>query len=130
MSKVISSPVLRFPGTVTLADPLTFPQSFAVEDAIAKVAACMTIDPETNQRVFAEGKSLLVLNYAEAAGILPCVEEWHIKGFPEHPTLNTLVTSPRLSSARVYDWLWGEVTSLYNEAEEIPFDSEKPSTPG
>ncbi len=34
MSKVITSPVQRWAGTVTIADPLTLPQAAVIEDAI------------------------------------------------------------------------------------------------
>ena len=110
MPKVISSPVKRFPGTVTLADPLTFPQSFAIEDAILAV------------KELGEKSTLLRYNAAWLAGILPCVEKWAIEGIPSSPTLDTFPTTPRTSSAKLIAWLVDEVMELYKEGDEVPND--------
>lgn len=109
MSKVITSPVKRFPGTVVLSDPLTFPQSFAFEDALTAVDA-----------VRDEG-SPSKIRYALLPGVLACVEEWHLNsGFPERPVLDSFPSTPRQSVALLIDWLVGEITALYKEADEIP----------
>ena len=73
MSKVITSPVKRFPGTVTLSDPLTFPQSLAVEDALDAAQELGEV-------------SVRRQNYTVLPGLMECVEEWDIegKGFPQN----------------------------------------------
>ena len=109
MSKIITSPVKRFPGTVVLADPLTFPQANAFEDALVAV------------RELGDGISLTKQMYAWLPGILPCVEEWHLNsGFPERPALDNFPRTPGDPIARLVFWLVGEITALYKEADEVP----------
>jgi len=110
MSKKIESPVDRFPGHVILSDPLTYPQVFAFEDAIKAANEQREKDPENFGRMF----------YCWLPGILPCVEEWHIKGIPEHPTQDTFPATPRLAAANLMGWLVGELTVLQVEAEVVP----------
>ena len=107
MSKVITSPVDRWPGTVTLSDPLTFPQALAVEDALDAV------DKEATQRR---------QNYTILPGLLACIEEWHIegKGFPKSPTAETFPSTPAIAAAELIAWLIEEIIGLYYEAEPDP----------
>lgn len=107
MSKVITSPIKHFPGTVTMADPLTFPQAMAFEDAIA------AIEP-----VRAAG--MTKIRYALLPGVLACVEEWHLDGVSEHPALETFPATPKQSVAELFDWLVGEISALYRESENVP----------
>lgn len=108
MSKTITSPVKRYPGTVTLSDPLTFPQAFAFEDALEAVKEAR------------ETGSPARIRFALLPGIIACVEEWHLDGFPSKPTLDTFPSTPRKSSAEIIDWLVGEISALYREADEVP----------
>ena len=109
MSKTITSPVKRYPGTVVLSDPLTFPQTFAFEDAINAVGEAR------------ETGSIARIRYALLPGILACVEEWHIGGgFPDRPALDNFPSSPRQSSAELIEWLIGEIGDLYREADDVP----------
>lgn len=108
MSKVITSPVDRWPGTVTLSDPLTFPQSLAVEDALA---AAQELGEEASQRR---------QNYTVLPGLLGCVEKWDLDGFPEKPTADTFPSTPALAAAELIAWLIEEIISLYYEAEPDP----------
>lgn len=108
MPKTITSPVKRFPGTVVLSDPLTFPQAFAFEDALASVKEAR------------EGENMGRIRYALLPGVLACVEEWHLTGFPEQPALDNFPSTPRVSVASLIDWLVGEITALYREADEVP----------
>ena len=108
MSKTITSPVKRYPGTVVLSDPLTFPQAFAFEDALAAVVEAR------------ESGSMGRIRFALLPGILACVEEWHLSGFPEKPALDNFPSTPRQSIASVIDWLVEEITALYREADEVP----------
>lgn len=108
MSKTITSPVKRFTGTVVLSDPLTFPQTFAFEDAINAVGSVR------------ETGSMARIRYALLPGILACVEEWHLDKFPERPALDNFPSSPRQSIAELIDWLVGEIGKLYQESEDVP----------
>ena len=49
MSKVITSPVKRWPGSVTLADPLTFPQYAAWRNALDEVLLLAPPDPDAEE---------------------------------------------------------------------------------
>ena len=106
MSKVITSPVAKWPGTVTISDPLTLPQAIAVEHAINAVMAL-------------EGASQRVVNYTLLPGICQCVEAWNLEGLGAL-TAETFPATPRKASAELAAWLVNEVTALYKDAEEIP----------
>ena len=108
MSKVITSPVKRFSGTVVLSDPLTYPQTFAFEDALA--AARALGDDVDAKRIY----------YELLPGILACVEEWNLEGVPAHPTRDTFPSSPTRSAMQLASWLLGEITRLNDEAENVP----------
>jgi hypothetical protein len=108
VSKVITSPVKRFPGTVTLSDPLTFPQAIAFEDGLAAV------------RSDREAGSITKVRFALLPGVLACVEAWRLGNFPESPSVDSFPSTPRQSVAELIDWLVGEVSALYQESEEVP----------
>ena len=108
MSKIVQSPVKRWPGTVTLSDPLTFPQALAVEDALE---AAKELGEEASQRR---------QNYTVLPGLLGCVEKWDLDGFVENPTADTFPSTPAIASAELIGWLIEEVISLYYEAEPDP----------
>lgn len=112
MTKVITSPVDRWPGTITLPDYLSFPQEAEWEDAIEA----------------AGGEELALIDAASkprpAMALLPAilgiVQEWRLEGFPEYPTLDTFPATPKLSSARLLAWIIGEIAALYEEAITVP----------
>ncbi len=110
MSKIITSPVKRFAGTVVLSDPLTYPQVFAFQDALEAVKA------------LGKDAHYLRVQYAALPGILTCVEEWKLEGVPEHPTMDTFPASPRASAARLVLSLFREITALNDEAENVPLE--------
>jgi hypothetical protein len=105
MSKTITSPVKRFPGTVTLPDFLTFPQAIAWEEAQADSEAL-----RDGKTVFAKRMQALV------PGFMAVVQEWNLENFSLEPFQST----PRGAVIELCAWLIGEVTKLYDEAEEIP----------
>lgn len=134
MSKVVISPVKRFPGTVTLPSFLTFPQAIAWEKA-GKLNDTMydteegAPDAEGNPTYTRTRKA--EYTGAEAAqslipGILACVEAWNIdwrlENVPATPTLETFPTTPRLSALNLVYWLASEINALYKEEDEIPND--------
>jgi hypothetical protein len=104
MSKVITSPVKRFPGTVTLSDPLTFPQALAWEKALAAAR-------ETG------GNSMLAVNAALLPGVFACIEKWDIVGVSNPPQADTFPATPGKPVAELIGWLVGEVARLFDDAE-------------
>jgi len=108
MSKIITSPVKKYPGTVTLADPLTFPQAIAFEGMLDAVK---TLNGDATQTK---------VNQVCLPGILACVEDWKLDNFPDAPALDNWPATPRVASATLVDWLISEITGLYGEAEPDP----------
>ena len=105
MSKVVTSPVKKWPGTVTLSDPLSFPQAIGFEDAIDAVRA---LEDPSQQRV----------NYTLLPAVLTCVEKWELEGLGDPPS--PFPATPLVASARLLAWLVQEVSRLFNEADEVP----------
>ena len=108
MSKVITSPVEDFPGTVTLADPLTFPQSIAFEDAL--IAARDIEGRITRAKA----------QFATIPGILACVESWDLENFPENVGADNFPSTPHVPSARLIDWLSEEISIIFVGGESVP----------
>lgn len=108
MSRVVTSPVPHFSGTVTLQDPLYFPQDMAVQAALDAA------------KELPEGSTRLEYNHALMPGVFACVEKWELQNVLPSPTPDTFPTSPRVSAMKLFAWLLGEVMKLYQEAEEIP----------
>jgi hypothetical protein len=108
MSKVITSPVEKWPGTVTLSDPLTFEQAIAVEKAFDAV------------RELGEGVSHTEQDLALIPAVVACVELWKLEGLSERVTVDTFPATPRRSSARLIAWLVTEIGKLFAESEELP----------
>lgn len=103
MSKVITSPVDEWPGTVTLHDPLTFPQRFAFEDALT---AARELREESEAR----------FNYALLPGVLACVESFQLSNFPTQPAPDNWPSTPKEPTAKLVAWLVGEIAKLYEAA--------------
>jgi hypothetical protein len=102
MSKVIQSPVARYPGSVTLPDYYLFDRLIAWEDAYDQAAA-------------AEG----VRKANEIAkAVLPMVDEWHITGIDEHPT--QLPATPKVAVIELLTWLLGEITQVIRGEDDSP----------
>jgi hypothetical protein len=110
MGKVITSTVKKFPGTVTLYDPMTFPQYMAWKQAVGTASA------------FVEGEKVPWDEYdaAIAPGILACVEKWDISGVAEKPL--EFPATPRIASHRLLIWIMRAITELIQEDEEVPKD--------
>lgn len=102
MPKIIQSPVERWPGTVTLHEPMTLVQEAAWEDAFADAR---------------NAKSRASRTLAILPGIFANVKEWKLDSFPAQPTVETFPTRPRQAAAELMAWLINEITELYKEAE-------------
>lgn len=108
MPKAITSPVKRWSGTVTLSDPLTFPQAIAFEEALDSIKTL--------------GKDASIAKYYAAIlpGVLACVDDWDLADFPDNPAVDNFPATPRVASIKLLDWLIDEITHLYNDAEPDP----------
>ena len=125
MSKTIVSPVKKWPGSVTISDPLNISQAMAFEEAInglqefrATLPKYEVTDKNGNKKsvvdtLSAKYRSLLI------PGICACVEKWELDGL-RVVTPDNFPATPKLSSARLALWLSDEITNLYREADEIP----------
>lgn len=107
MPKVIKSPVKKFKGSVTLSEPLSFPQVIAFQDAIE---AASKLENITWQR----------LRFTLLPGILACVEKVEISGIDEAPTVDSFPATPLKECGELVDWLREEITSLLTDEEESP----------
>ena len=100
MSKVVLSPIKEFPGQVVLFDPLNMHQVLAWEHGIKDAK-------------LTEGATLSEVNAAYLPGIIACVQKWELSGVPNDPTPDNFPMSPRISTAKLIDWLIGEISKVY-----------------
>lgn len=108
MSKVLPSPVARWPGTVTLADPLTFPQYIEWRDGMEAAARYAV---EKGEKAKQAEYDLLVLG-----AVRPAVEKWDLGGgFTPEP----FPATPRPASIKLIRWLVAEVSAIANEADTV-----------
>ncbi len=112
MTKILTSPVKRFSGTVELSDPLTFPQYMAWSKAVQ--AASEQRDKLTAITVGYDD----IVTEVMLPAILQCIEAWHIAGVPEKPTVETFPATPRMSAGRLIAWLAGEIGAVISEEDE------------
>lgn len=108
MSQVITSPVKRFPGSVTIAQPLTFPQFKAWTRAL------------TGAQEISRANGLQSdYDAALLPGLLACVENWGLENVPAAPTVESFPATPRQASQKLVAWLVHEIATVANEAEEL-----------
>jgi len=109
MPKVVTSPVKRWQGTVTLSDPLTLPQAEAVDEAMT------TLPPSKDGQV-----TLTAIDKLHLPAIFACVEQWNLEGLPDPLTMDNLPMSPLRARHSLIDRLWQEITGIYLEDSEVP----------
>ena len=106
MSKVIKSPVKKWPGNITISDPLTFPQVQAIEDAIGD-----------------DGEIKKLRGTKLDARILPvvlmCVEKWDLENFTHDP----FPASPRVASSTLIAFVFNAILEVYTGEKDIPNES-------
>jgi hypothetical protein len=106
MPKVIESPVKRWPGKITISDPLTFPQVQAIEDATGE-----------------DGELKKLRGSKLSARILPavlaCVEKWELDNFTPDP----FPASPVISSSQLIVFVFNEIMEVYIGERDIPNES-------
>jgi hypothetical protein len=106
MPKIIPSPVKRWPGTITIADPLTMPQYMAWMECNEQAQAVEGVQRKPS---------------AFLPGILPLVEKWDLGGgFNCSPTVDTFTATPALSMIKLVSTLIGEIWDIVNAEDESP----------
>jgi len=129
MSKTLTSPVKRWPGTVTLPDYLTIPQAMAWEEAFNNskdllpeiTPVIIGLDnkiPELTkeQKDYVDKKFSSAWANAILPGIMACVTEWNLEGLDK----DNFPATPKQSRIELISWLITEISKLYKEADEIP----------
>ena len=119
MSKIVISPIKKWAGSVTIADPLTLPQAQAIEQAMEGID-------------FEDGDKRVVvtlLDELKQPAIMACVEKWELENFTLCPD-GTPPASPRLDSHKLREWLFMEIATVYfgelivpNELSPTPTDT-------
>ena len=116
MPRQITSPVEKWPGTVTLCDPLTFPQVVGLQDAFADVETARE-KAQVKNRVLTQAKLDSIL----LEPVCACVQKWELDGFPEDVSVETFPATPQKPAAELVAWLIGEVMKIYTgETAPVP----------
>ncbi len=113
MSKILTSPVKKWPGTVTLASPL-LPAQYSAWKIASRNALALQEDKETrdNDDIMA----------ALVPGICACIEQVELAGITSL-TPENFPQTPRKAWQELVLWLMGEVTREVRGDDEIPLDS-------
>ena len=116
MTKTITSPVDKFPGTVVMPEYLTLPQVLAFEAASDNIGELRKAATEKGD----DGISRTKIDQQYLPVILSIVTEWRIDGVPNIPSLENFPLTPRRATAELIAWLIGEITRLWVGEIEIP----------
>lgn len=127
MSKILTSPVEKYPGTVTIPEPMTFPQYLAWKRVTDNLMALH----EKEAGETAEGEAAPGLKYWQIGGVdeytqiaIPglcaVVEAWNLGGFPADPTAETFPATPRVQIARLVIWLVSEIDGVAYQRDSDP----------
>ncbi len=115
MGRVITSPVKRWPGTVTLAEPLNVMQFIAWKDAL-KGAPDLAVDYD---------------RYCAALlpGVCACVEKWGLEGLGQLSP-ETFPYTPRAEADELLAWLVRDIRRVVAGIDTPDPNSPPPSTTG
>lgn len=106
--KIVTCPIPRWAGTAQIYDPLTLHQVAMVQRAIANVQ-------KMEEPVKAEVEEVML------PAILACVVRFNMTGIPEEMGVDQWPGSPRDDSAKLFEWLLGEIMVVYRgEVEPVP----------
>lgn len=107
MSRTVTSPSTRWPGSVTLSDPLTYPQLIVWYKAVSEAS-------KTSQ----DG-SPVESDYAILRGVYTVVEKWDLQNWTATSPDNFPAT-PRKYVIEMVSWLIDSINALVDEAEALP----------
>lgn len=118
MSRVITSPIKRWSGTVTLVDPIPFPQYMRFKEALREAEKFRDDNDRFSQAIL--------------PGIFACVEQWELKNFTNGNglSIDTFPATPRRSSDKLIVWLITEIGKIMFEADDLPNESRPAPTDG
>ena len=109
MSKVIASPIARWAGSVTIADPLTLSQAHAIEAGMRS--------PESGE----DGRVWLsIVDENQLPAVFACVEKWELADMPADLSISNFPASPRKESHELVDFLFREILKVYFGEAPIP----------
>lgn len=116
MSKVITSHLEYFKGSVTLADPLTLAQARLIEAGMR---------PPEDDEYFVNSKGDKVYYYTvddekQLPALFACVEKWEIENLPNPLTLENFPASPRKRTHYLIEWVFNEIKKIYIGELQIP----------
>ena len=116
MPRVLNSPVARWPGSITLSDPLDISQVMAIDEA---KDAEYDVKPSKAMSAI-RGEDLVWtsgLDHARLPAILVCVEKWELENFSVEPKFPA---TPRNESHQLVDFLWKELQKIYDGEVAVP----------
>jgi len=145
MGKKIESPVEKFPGSVTLKDPIPLSACVEWEAALAdcqpspcsegrKILAQFWRTPEKERDVVSAEYETHFIACSESGGkcrvgltdtaaqmrmlksVRACVETWEVPAFD----LANPPGSPKIARSKFIGWIIGEIATIYNEADGDP----------
>ena len=127
MSRIIESPVKKWPGTITIPDFLTINQAITYEDAIDSANKLLPkIEDGDSEEVVKEKKAKIAeiisgKKYERELlpGIFACVESWNLQGL-ENISVDNFPGTPKRARAELFYWLLGAIADLYKDEAEIP----------
>jgi len=108
MSKVITSPSTKWPGSVTIADNPNWDQIDAMEATFGNLTG-------EGERVFYS-----VIDRNQIPAIVAWVEKWELENFPNPVTAENFPRLPRTESHKLIEAIYTEMRNLYFGQAEIP----------
>ena len=119
MSKIVHSPISRWPGDVTLHDTVTYPLLIKWNDSIAEAQDWTRegIDPST--RLITDQ---LRYRQAKLPGLVAFVESHTLRGLPVSLSVDNFPALPIGDSINLLVWLNDEIDSIIQAANEVPND--------
>ncbi len=142
MPKLITSPVDKFPGTVTLHDPLSFPMIITIEEAVAAAGEFRTydffcgkckheVDVDQILKPCPKGEGVIMqrINWDESGtsseyhnaltpAVMEGVQSWALEGVGNPPEY--FPGSPATAANMLVKWIFDEIMVLYSGAGIVP----------
>jgi len=106
MSKIVTSPVKRFTGTVTFSQPLNYDQYISwstANEALGRSAEAGKVSPEDERTIW--------------RALYPCVEAWNITNW-NVTGVAEIPSSPRTPVISLLFWLVHELTVILTEDDD------------